>query len=35
MMTNLTLLDVLVEARQSELIKQSQRTGRKFFGRRS
>lgn len=35
MMTNPTMLDVLVEARQSDLVKHSQRTGRKFFGRRS
>ena len=34
-MINPTLLDVLVEARQSELVKTNQRTGRKIFGRRS
>ncbi len=33
MMTNLTVLDVLVEARQSEMVKLSQRNGRKLFGR--
>ncbi len=32
-MNNPMVLDVLVEARQSEMIKPTRRTGRKLFGR--